>query len=230
MNNDTFGRLNRVRGILFDLDNTLYPREKGVFDRINERIDSYVARWTDRPGSEVSSLRREYIDRYGTTLGGLKRHHGVDPGEYMEYVHDVPVEEMLDPDEGLSRFLGAIELPKFIFTNASAAHAARVLAALGVGFHFEGIIDLADTGYLGKPDKQAFASAVGRLGAEPGETLFVDDIPANVQAARQLGILTAHVGEGGNGIGDFSAGKATELGELFAGTSWYRCAGSPQTR
>ena len=112
-------------------------------------------------------------------------------------------------------------MPKIIFTNASSAHAARVLTALGVLSQFEGIFDLADAGYLGKPGMEAFRAAVDRLGSAPGEVLFVDDIPENVQAARQLGILAAHVAGDSNGVGDLSVGKITELGTVFERVSWY---------
>jgi FMN phosphatase YigB (HAD superfamily) len=43
---DVNRRLASAKGILFDLDNTLYPSEKGVFDRINERINDYVREFT----------------------------------------------------------------------------------------------------------------------------------------------------------------------------------------
>ncbi|MGC4951068.1 HAD family hydrolase [Streptomyces sp. DT224] len=47
-----------------------------------------------------------------------------------------------------------------------------------------------------KPAEEAFAGALGLLGAAPGEAFFVDDREANVRAARELG-LTAVVFEGG---------------------------------
>ena len=181
-----------------------------------------MVRLTGRSGEEVRSLRRDYINRYGTTLGGLMYHHDVDPDEYMDYVHAVPVEEMLQADVELSVFLRAIELPKIIFTNASSTHAARVLTALGVRSHFDSIFDLADTGYHGKPGMEAFRAAVARLGSDPGEVLFVDDIPVNVQAARKLGILTAHVAGDGHGVGDLSVETVTELRTVVVGAGWYR--------
>jgi putative hydrolase of the HAD superfamily len=220
-NSEAIKRLKDCQGILFDLDNTLYPRERGVFLRISERIDQYVARRSGLSGDEVRPLRREYIDRYGTTLGGLMRHHDVDPDEYTDYVHAVPVEEMLVPDKELDVFLNSIELPRVIFTNATAVHATRVLDALGVRSHFESIVDLADTGYLGKPDSKAFMTAVDRLGYATEELLFVDDLQVNVEAASQLGILTAHVSDDGNGVGDFSVERVTELGDIFSGMIWF---------
>lgn len=221
MNRDTISRLNRVKGILFDLDNTLYPRERGVFLRISERIDQYVARRSGLSGDEVRPLRQEYIGSYGTTLGGLMRHYQVDPDEYMNFVHAVPVEEMLAPDDELDMFLASIELPMAIFTNASAVHTTRVLDALGVRSYFDSVVDLADTGYLGKPDSKAFMTAAGRLGYPPDELLFVDDLQVNVESASKLGILTAHVTDDCNGAGDISVEKVTELGEMFSGMIWF---------
>ena len=218
---ETIQRLKSCRGILFDLDNTLYPRELGVFDRISKRIDQYVRERTGLPGDEVRSLRQSYIERHGTTLGGLMRRHGVDPDEYMDYVHTVPVEEILSPDKELFAFLDAIDLPKAIFTNASAAYAARVLETLDVARHFDAVIDLASTGYFGKPDRRAYLTATDRLGCDPWQVLFVDDLAVNVTAARQLGIITAHVTEENDGVGHVSVGRVTELGELFAGAPWF---------
>lgn len=40
-----------------------------------------------------------------------------------------------------------------------------------------------------KPDLSVFATALERLGATPGEVCFVDDRPANVEAARRCGML-----------------------------------------
>lgn len=39
-----------------------------------------------------------------------------------------------------------------------------------------------------KPDPRAFALALEAMGAEPGEVLFLDDLPANVAAAEAVGI------------------------------------------
>ncbi|MFC8537571.1 HAD family hydrolase [Streptomyces sp. NPDC057249] len=47
-----------------------------------------------------------------------------------------------------------------------------------------------------KPAREAFAGALGMLGATAGEAFFADDREANVRAARELG-LTAVLFEGG---------------------------------
>ncbi|MEV8019702.1 HAD family phosphatase [Streptomyces sp. NPDC086554] len=61
-----------------------------------------------------------------------------------------------------------------------------------------GLVDIADELVLScevgcaKPDPRIYEIALGRLGAEPEGSLFIDDMPANVTAARALG-MAGHV-------------------------------------
>jgi putative hydrolase of the HAD superfamily len=214
-------RLAAAKGILFDLDNTLYPSEKGVFDCINERINDYVREFTRCEGEEVDALRRDYKKRYGTTLGGLIRHHSVDPDQYLAYVHDVPVDRILDPDASLTALLSSISLPMAIFTNGSSRHARRVLDALRVAPFFEGICDLADTDYLGKPHREAFDRAAGLLGVGLDETIFVDDLAVNVQAGSEYCSFAIHVGSGEDGVGDLHVDSVLDLEPVFSAMPWW---------
>jgi len=43
-----------------------------------------------------------------------------------------------------------------------------------------------------KPDPEIFRRALARLGAAPGEAVFVDDVEANVEAARGMGMAGIH--------------------------------------
>jgi len=44
-----------------------------------------------------------------------------------------------------------------------------------------------------KPDRQAFQYVLDRIGTAAGETLMVDDLPANIATARAMGLQTVHV-------------------------------------
>ena len=218
----TMRKLAAAKGILFDLDNTLYPGEKGVFQLINERINDFVKEFTECEDEKVDALRRDYKDRYGTTLGGLMRHHSVDPDQYLEYVHNVPVDEILKPDAALTAFLNSIGLPMAIFTNGSSRHARRVLDALKVAPFFEGICDLADTDYIGKPYREAFDYAAGLLDIGLNEAIFVDDLPVNVEAGSEFCSFAIHVGPGEDGVGDLHVENVLDLEPIFATMPWYR--------
>jgi putative hydrolase of the HAD superfamily len=52
---------------------------------------------------------------------------------------------------------------------------------------FDDIVISAEVGWR-KPEPEIFELALRRLDSRPGETLFVDDFPHNVEAARELGI------------------------------------------
>jgi putative hydrolase of the HAD superfamily len=220
--NRIVSRLEMAKGILFDLDNTLYPRDRGVFDHINSRINEYVSLATGKKGREVDLLRKEYLSRYGTTLGGLIHNHSVDADEYLDFVHHVPVEELLQPDPALISFLRSIKLPLVIFTNGTRSHAERVLAALGIEPYFDGICDLAATAYLGKPHREAFETAAGFLECALDCTIFIDDLPVNVEAGAAAGAFTVHVDGKGEEVGDLRVGCVKELEPLFSPMSWYQ--------
>ena len=53
---------------------------------------------------------------------------------------------------------------------------------------FEGIVISGDVG-VNKPDRRIFEHLAQRLGIEPEESVFVDDSPANIDAATDLGFF-----------------------------------------
>jgi HAD superfamily hydrolase (TIGR01549 family) len=52
---------------------------------------------------------------------------------------------------------------------------------------FDEMIISAEVGFV-KPDPRVFQLALDRLGVQPSEAIFIDDILVNVEAARQLGM------------------------------------------
>ena len=92
---------------VFDLDNTLYPPEMALFDQINVRMTDWVMRTLGVDQPEADALRHRYWRDHGTTLAGLMRHHGIDPGPYLEEVHEIDF-TVLVPDAGLARAIAAL--------------------------------------------------------------------------------------------------------------------------
>jgi len=133
--------------LIFDLDNTLYSPERELFSLIDVRINRYMTEVVGIPAPEVDALRRRYWQLYGVTLQGLIRHHGVDPEDYLTYVHDVDVSSRLDPDPQLRQVLEMLPQRKTVFTNGSVCHADRVLAALGIQDMFETVYDIRVADY-----------------------------------------------------------------------------------
>ncbi len=207
---------------LFDLDETLYPSRSGLMAAIGELMSRFMEKRLDMPPNGVPALREHYYHVYGTTMRGLQIHHDVDPEDYLTYVHDLPLEDYIGPNDELDRVLAEIEAEKAIFTNASKEHARRVLKVLGIEQHFNCIIDVRAVGYASKPNPEAYRHALGILGAAGDECLLVDDRVRNLTPAKALGMITvlvsneeaAHRQEPPQDV-DFVIGEVAEIGEVM---------------
>jgi putative hydrolase of the HAD superfamily len=181
--------------LFFDLDDTLYPNTNGLWGAIRARMEDFMRQRMDLPPEEVARLRRSYFETYGTTLRGLQRHHQVDEHEFLAYVHDLPLENFLQPDPELRTLLLNLHQRKWIFTNADANHSRRVLAALGLSDCFDGIVDIHARGYHCKPEVEAYTLAMALAGErDPRRCALLDDSPRNLAPAHDLGITTVLVG------------------------------------
>ncbi len=207
-----------LKYILFDLDNTLYPKSLGIFDLVIERIRNYMEVRMGFEKELARSLRQEYLRRYGSTMRGLMIHHNVNPDDFLEYVHDVGVEEKLSPDAELEGLLKSITTGKGIFTSGHKPHAQRVLRCLGVEGYFPEIFDIIFTRFIPKPNPEPYRQILDHLGLEGRECMMIEDLPANLKPAKDLGMTTVLVGprmEGLDGVVDHTIESILELGNIL---------------
>jgi putative hydrolase of the HAD superfamily len=184
------------RCILFDLDNTLYPKSAGLMQAIGKRINLFMIERLGMDPNEVREKRDGFLKTFGTTLNGLRRRYSVDPDEFLEFVHDLPIGSYLQSDPALDRMLGRLEIRKMVFTNADAKHARRVLSCLGITRHFESIIDIHLLDFINKPDRRSYLKALEFASVQSGECVLVDDHLPNIIPAREMGMTTVMVEEG----------------------------------
>jgi len=189
--------------ILFDLDNTLYPKSLGIFDLVVERIRGYMETQMGFEKSLAQKLRQEYLKKYGSTMRGLMIHHNLNVDSFLEYVHDVGVEERLSPDPALANLLESIPLGKCIFTSGHRPHAQKVLRCLGVEQYFPQIFDIIFTQFIPKPNPEPYRQVLKHLCLDGRECMMIEDLPANLQPAKELGMTTVLVGETPGGIDGF---------------------------
>jgi putative hydrolase of the HAD superfamily len=186
-----------IKTLLLDLDDTLYPPDNGVWRVVSDRIDSYM---TDRLGlssEEAQRLRTLYLDTQGTTLRGLMRDFQIDPPAYLDYVHQLDYERLIQFDPALRHALEALPQQKVVFTNASADHARKVLAALHLTDLFSGLVDIVALDYANKPEPEAYTRALALIGeSHASACLIADDRIRNLLPARAMGMMTVLVGSG----------------------------------
>lgn len=185
-----------IPAILFDLDNTLYPASSGVMAQIDQRIGEYVTQRLGIGAEEALMLRRTYCETFGTTLRGLLHHYtDIETDDYLQFVHNVEIEELLRFDAELDAALAALDVPKIIFTNSPREHAERVLKALGLAHHFEQVFDLRHFNFVGKPDPAAYRLVLDYVGVPGTAVLMVEDSAHNLSPAKALGMTTMLIGE-----------------------------------
>lgn len=186
--------------ILFDLDNTLYPKSLGIFDMVVERIRHYMEKRMGFEKNLARELRQEYVRKYGSTLRGLMVHQNINPEEYLEYVHDVGVEEKVSTRPELAELLQVIPIDKAIFTSGHRPHALKVLSCLGVEQYFPRIFDITYTHYIPKPNREPYCQVLDSLGIQGEKCMMIEDLPANLKPAKEMGMTTVLVDQDLSGI------------------------------
>jgi putative hydrolase of the HAD superfamily len=184
--------------LFFDLDATLYPASNGLWDQIRLRIFQFMREELSIPEEIIPKTRDRYWTTYGTTLEGLRIHHQVDPDDYLEYVHNLPLDQYLQVDPGLRDLLSSLPQDLWIFTNADRRHADGVLRELGIADQFSGIVDLLAMDFVVKPKPESYQIAMEMAGvAQPESCVLFDDLLANLDGAKKAGFTTVLVGDNG---------------------------------
>ncbi|PWR18718.1 pyrimidine 5'-nucleotidase [Zavarzinia compransoris] len=188
-------RLARTETWVFDLDNTLYPASCRLFDQIEAKMRSYIRRHLGLDDEAARALKTRLFHAHGTTMKGLMVDHGVDPHDFLAFVHDIDLAP-LDGAPALDGVLAALPGRKVIFTNGSAAHAGNVLARLGIAGHFDGVFDIVAAGFTPKPEIGPYRTMLADLGIDPARATMVEDMARNLRPAADLGMATVWIPNG----------------------------------
>ena len=209
---------------LFDLDNTLHDASGAAFGEMHLAIGDYVVRHLGITAEEADALRHRYWLRYGATMLGLVRHHGIRAAHFLEETHRMPgLEKRLRTSARDRAALSRLPGRKYILTNAPRAYAMRVLDTLGFTHRFDAVITIEDMTMFGmprpKPDIRMFRRLVARLGVPASRCILVEDTLQHLKAARSLGMRTVWMqrwlggGTGGLLLGGTNTGVARRQNE-----------------
>jgi putative hydrolase of the HAD superfamily len=177
---------------IFDLDNTLYPPSCKLFDLIDRRMTDYIGTLLSLDPVEARRLQKDYYRQYGTSLRGLMNVHGVDPHEFMEFVHDIS-HEALVPDPKLAEAIAVLPGKRYVLTNGSRSHAERCAASLGLSDLFHDIFDVSQAGFIPKPERENYDSFVRHLGVKADRAAMFEDLARNLEVPHALGMTTVLV-------------------------------------
>jgi putative hydrolase of the HAD superfamily len=177
---------------IFDLDNTLYPASCRLFEQIDRNIGSYIGKLLGVGPVEARRVQKEHFRRHGTSLRGLMLEHGVDPHDFMSFVHDIDLSGV-PRNLQLGAAIAALPGRKVVFTNGSVRHAQNVLAHLGLDGHFPEVFDIEAAGWVPKPEPKTYAMLVDRFAIDPRRAVMVEDMARNLEPAAAMGMATVLV-------------------------------------
>ena len=183
---------------LIDLDNTLYDASWRVMGEINRRMTRYVASQLGLSELAASQLRERYWRRYGATLLGLVRHHGIDAHDFLTKTHpDGELPAFVRRVRGERRRIERLWGERWLLTNAPRIYAERVLDLIGLRNRFDRLITIEDMMLCGrfrpKPSMLLMRHLLRRSGRPAGRIRLIDDHDDNLRAAHRLGMKTARI-------------------------------------
>ena len=178
-----------VRNWIFDLDNTLYPAHTDLFAQISVNIRRYVSELMNVPEDEAQEIQTKYYKKYGTTLRGLMVEHNIEPGAFLEFVHDID-HSVLKPDPTLANAIQKLPGRRFIMTNGTKKHAKNVAKALGITEHFEDMFGIVEADMIPKPHEETYNLFLTKNDISPTESCMFEDLPQNLTVPHALDMRT----------------------------------------
>jgi putative hydrolase of the HAD superfamily len=177
---------------VFDLDNTLYPHHLNLWQQVDERIRDYIARYLKVTAEEAFRLQKDYYKRYGTSMRGLMTEHGMEPDDFLDFVHQID-HSPLTPNAALGAAIEVLPGRKLILTNGTRRHADAVLARLELDRHFDDVFDIVAAELEPKPSPQTYDRFLKAHNVDAARTAMFEDLARNLVVPHALGMTTVLV-------------------------------------
>ena len=174
----------KTEAFIFDIGNVLVRFDHG---RVIAALSAHGADWSDRAAWEALAERYERgeTDRAGF-LGGLRsilRHHADDDAVVRAW------QEIFEPNVPMWDLVQRLhgEYPLYLLSNTNCLHHEYLLREYAI---FEKFADgvFSYRARLAKPERAIFELAIHQFGVDPQKTIYLDDLTANVEAARGAGL------------------------------------------
>ena len=195
---------------VFDLDNTLYSADSGIFQQVSELMGKFVSKHLNIDIKEAKKIQLKYYKKHGTTLRGLMDNHGVDPETFLNEVHQLDY-SIVEPNQKLNEELDKLRGKKIIYTNANLPHVNQVLSRLELTNMFDDIFDIKMADYIPKPELNPYKQFIDKFNINTSSAIMFDDIAKNLVPAKDLGFTSVWINAG---YENFSDDIASSRGSL----------------
>lgn len=174
-----------VRSFIFDIGNVLIPFD---FDRAIRRIASQCPNPLDALPPEAKPLIEAYESGHLSRTEFLAKSFALLEYRGTESDFIAAWEDIFEENMAMTRLVEKLQerYPLYLLSNTSDIHANYFETQYPVFKHFSDAVYSYRAGCI-KPGHPIFEIAARQFSVEPSETVFIDDMPANVAAARELG-------------------------------------------
>ena len=166
--------------------------ETGIpFERLGEAMQRIAQRQGEHPLYELERGRLSEVDFLKALADELEPvlGHRTALHRFREIYF-----EALDPNEPMIELMAELKAKGYrmgLLTSNVREWEPLWRSMMPVDEIFEVIVDSAFVG-MRKPEREIYEVTLERLGVEAGECVFLDDVEANCEAARDLGMAAVH--------------------------------------
>ena len=191
----------KVNTWIFDLDNTLYSADSGIFQQVHQLMGEFISKNLSMDMSEAKKLQSKYYKQHGTTLRGLMDNHGIDPDHFLDEVHRLDY-SIVGSNKILNEELHKLEGRKIIYTNANKKHVIDVLDRIDLTNFFDEIFDIKMANYIPKPELKPYEQIINLFNIEPESSAMFDDIAKNLVPAKKVNFTSVWIDAGYENFSD----------------------------
>ena len=186
---------------IFDLDNTLYSADSGIFQQVHDLMSKFVSKHLNVEIKKAKEIQRKYYKQHGTTLRGMMDNHGVDPEYFLKEVHKLDY-SIVDSNKKLNEEIKKLKGRKIVYTNANLQHALDVLDRIELSNFFDNIFDIKMAKYIPKPELQPYEQIIKDFNLNPSRSAMFDDIAKNLVPAKKVGFTSIWIDVGYENFSD----------------------------
>jgi putative hydrolase of the HAD superfamily len=182
-----------IRAVIFDMGGVILRTEKHEGRR----------KWETRLGLKEGELPRLVFESKASELASIGQQSEDDLWKHIQGALNLSDEQMREfvpdfwagdeVDHELLEFIRELR-PRYktaILSNAYSTGRWAITEKFGLRDAVDELIISAEEG-VAKPDARLYRIAAARLNVQPAEVVFVDDVLANVEGARAVGMNGVH--------------------------------------
>ncbi len=191
----------KINTWIFDLDNTLYSADSGIFQQVHRLMGEFISNNLGIDMPEAKRLQSKYYKQHGTTLRGMMDNHGIDPDHFLREVHKLDY-SIVGPNNMLNEQLQKLKGRKIIYTNANKQHVDDVLKRIELTNYFDEIFDIKMANYIPKPEVKPYEQIIDLYDIDAKSSIMFDDIAKNLVPAKKVNFTSVWIDAGYENFSD----------------------------